>query len=465
MYYRLCDGIALRRWAGLGYGYLVRGKDDVTPLSPALGETLRRFDGEHDVDTNALVMLLVMQKFIEPCEKGEKPSAWSAFREIDNRCFPMMNLMITGKCNFNCLHCFNAADNAALNTQWRYEDILRLLDEARDCGVNSFTITGGEPMVHPRFLDILREIYLRDMSVFELNTNGFLITREILEEMKAIGAMPAVKISFDGIGAHDWIRRFPGAERRALEAMRLCVENGFEVRANTQVHRGNLHTLRETLTLLDGIGLQETRLIRTSEAPRWSENAPDACLPFEEYYERMLELAKWYTESGMRMNLRIWQYIDLYPGQKSYSIRPVKFPKGAWREDAPCCPVTCRMCAVTSSGEVMPCMQMSGYFMKYGIHFGNARETPLKELLSGGQNVNIAQMTVGELRAAGTKCGACPYFQYCGGGCRALGPLFAGERADFAREDVTKCLFYENGWYRKVTEALPYWKNLSEISL
>ena len=42
-------------------------------------------------------MLLVMRRLIESCEKGERPNAWSAFREYDNACFPMMNLMITGK--------------------------------------------------------------------------------------------------------------------------------------------------------------------------------------------------------------------------------------------------------------------------------------------------------------------------------------------------------------------------------
>ena len=54
-------------------------------------------DGEHDMETDDTVMLLVVRGLIEPCEKGARTGTWSAFREYDNACFPMMNLMITGK--------------------------------------------------------------------------------------------------------------------------------------------------------------------------------------------------------------------------------------------------------------------------------------------------------------------------------------------------------------------------------
>ena len=91
-----------------------------------------------------------------------------------------MNLMITGKCNYNCLHCFNAADNAPIMSEWSYEEALDLLDQAEACGVNAITITGGEPMLHRRFMDIVKAIYDRGMFVEELNTNGCFIDQQVL---------------------------------------------------------------------------------------------------------------------------------------------------------------------------------------------------------------------------------------------------------------------------------------------
>ncbi len=65
----------------------------------------------------------------------------------------------------------------------------------------------------------------------------------------------------------------------------------------------------------------------------------------------------------------------------------------------------------------------------------------------------------------GEKFGTCPYFEFCGGGCRALGVLLTGERDSFLHEDLSKCMFFENGWYQRVVQALPGWTNLSEIPI
>ena len=463
MYYRITDHVALRSWSDTGFAIYKRGIRKPFPLSERVATTMLLADGEHDMETDDTVMLLVMRGLIEPCEKGERPSAWSAFRAYGNACFPMMNLMITGKCNFNCLHCFNAADNAALMTEWSFEDICELLDQARDCGITSFQITGGEPMAHRRFLDILREIYKRDMDVFAINTNGWYLTQAVLDEMKAIGCAPMMKISFDGIGFHDWIRQRSGAQESAIAAMELCVENGLEVVSNTQVNRKNVHAMMPTARLLNDIGVKGMRIIRTTEVPRWEENAENSCLDLEEYYRSMLDFAVEYSRSGMMMEVEAWQYIGLLPEQQSYYLKPVKFASTERRGEGYCCNCTHSMVAVTSDGEIIPCNQMSGYFLKNGISMGNVHQTPLRDLLGGGTYVKAANMTVRDL--GNSECGTCRHLAYCGGGCRALGLLYSGrgELTGLTCEDVTKCRFFEDGWYQRIVQALPGWTNLSEI--
>ena len=45
------------------------------------------------------------------------------------------------------------------------------------------------------------------------------------------------------------------------------------------------------------------------------------------------------------------------------------------------------------------------------------------------------------------------------------GLLYSGkeELAGLTCKDVTKCRFFEDGWYHRVVQALPGWTNLSEI--
>lgn len=218
-----------------------------------------------------------------------------------------------------------------------------------------------------------------------------------------------------------------------------------------------------TARLLNDVGVQGMRIIRTTEAPRWEKNAANSCLGLEEYYQSMLDFAVEYSRSGMMMDVETWQYIGLLPKEQSYYLKPVKFASGERQGERYCCNCTHSMVSVTSDGEVVPCNQMSGYFLKNGISMGNVHQTPLRDLLANGTYVRAANMTVRDL--GNSECGTCRHLGYCGGGCRALGLLYSGrkELAGLTRKDVTKCRFFEGGWYQRIAQALPGWTNLSEI--
>ena len=461
MRYRINDNVALRSWRDIPHAYYAKGSAFAAPLSKKEFLALLLCDGSTDLGESAVLRSLEERGFISPCEPGNAPSAWSRLMRCDNAYMPKMNLMITGKCNFNCLHCFNAADNAPLMSEWGYDDLLDLLDQARDCGINAFTITGGEPMMHPRFMDILRAIYDRGMYVDMLNTNGFFITQEILDEMRAMGCTPAMKISFDGAGFHDWMRARKGAEQRTLAAIALCIENGFEVRIQTQVNRRNLESMPRTVSLMEEMGASSVRLIRTSEADRWRLNAGDASLPFEEYYAGMIDLAARYAAEAHAMQLVMWQLMTLFPQTRGFTLHPVMHGIGEYNPKAPVCQGNRAMVAVSADGEILPCMQMGGYFLEHGMSYGNVHDTPLRELLSGGEYLRTVCRNVGELRAANSRCGSCRFFECCCGGCRALGYLLSGEGMDGS--DLSKCLFFNGGWYARAVEALPGWTSLSPI--
>ena len=456
MFYRIKNDIGLRKWKYVDHAIYKKGVVHALGVSKEDFDTLLLCDGLHDLEATSELAHLTSLGYIEECAEGESPSEWSNLKEYDNFYFPNMNLMLTGKCNLNCLHCFNAKDNAPLNTELTYEQIIDILDQARDIGVHAFTLTGGEPLVHRRFLDIVKAIYDRDMHVFELNTNGLLLTQELLDEFKKIGCNPLIKISFDGIGYHNIIRQYPRAEELTIRAIKLCIENGFRVKAQVQVNRKNVHVMMDTAKLLSDLGVWEMRIIRTTEAPRWEKNSPDSTLTFDEYYESMLEFAEEYMNSGMDMIIDIWQFIRLYPDRRSYSLAPISCNKDEFNIRIPMCKGNRGMIAVSSSGEVVPCLQMSGYFIEHGISLGNVFTTPLKELTVEGPYLNLAMAPLFKQIVENDKCGNCKFYKACTGGCPALGLLYS-KNADFYHEDITKCAFFENGWYEKVTERLNEW--------
>lgn len=463
MYYRLNDSVGLRKWKGVERAYYVKGSILASGLSKEEWDVALACDGEHDLDVTPVLERLIEKRLVLPCKKGDGLSEYSKLREYDNRYFPKMNLMITGKCNYNCRHCFNAKDNAPLNSEWKYEDILNLLDQAQAMGIHAFTITGGEPMVHPRFFDILAEIYRRDMSVFELNTNGFFINDEILEKMKGIGCYPLIKISFDGIGFHDWMRQHKGAEENAYHAIELCKKHGFRVKVQTQVHLHNLHTMLPTCLKMAELGCDEVRIIRTTEVVRWTENNEGSVLPMDRFYDELAKFAKEYMDTGTDMFVDIWQYMTLRPYSRAYSFTPVMSGGQEFKLGFPRCRGNRGMIAITSDGEVVPCLQMSGYFAEFNIHLGNVKKTPLKEIMG---NEDVFQYIGGNLldyMIRNETCGNCAYFKVCAGGCPALGLLTSGDSHDYYHEDLSKCLFFKKGYYDKVKDILKDYTLLNPI--
>ncbi len=461
MNYILNEHIALRSWWLVPYAYYIKNSQIAKGLKKEEFEFLLKCDGNTNIEENELVSSFLAKCFISACNEEKSLTQWQKHKSYDNRYFPKMNWMITGKCNYNCLHCFNAADNSPLMAEWSLEDAMKLILEAKECGVNAFTITGGEPMLHKNFFDIIAAIYENGMFVEELNTNGHFINREALLKLKELGSYPLIKISFDGVGHHDWLRNKKGAEKIALDAIKLCKEMGFRVKAQTNVHRLNVESMLPTAKLLNSLGVEEMRIIRTTEAPRWTQNAGDSCLTLVEYFDTMLEFCKEYSKLDANMIIDIWQFLTLFPRSKSYFLR-AKSCTEAYRDSIPVCQGNRGMIAVAAGGEVYPCHQMSGYYIGHGWKLGNVIHSGLKPLLQSGQYLNEVCTTVGTLKKNNSKCDECKYFKYCIGGCRAIGLALTGDK--FGR-DISKCLFFENDYYHKVEKAIEVYTNRSKMDI
>ena len=290
----------------------------------------------------------------------------------------------------------------------------------------------------------------------------YYITQEILDKMKKIGCDPLMKISFDGLGHHDWLRNRKGAEEDALRAIALCIKNGFRVMAQTNVHRKNVDSMIATARLLDEMGVAQMRIIRTTEVPRWNENAKGATLDLDEYFDKMLDFCRVYSGEEHNMTVDIWQFIVLHPRSKSYSLRPVTCREGAFKPSIPVCRGNRTMIAVAANGNVFPCMQMSGYYEARNDVLGNVKESGLRPILQVGKYLAEVCSTVGDLASANAECNACPYFKYCAGGCRAIALTLTSDKMGV---DLSKCLFYKKGYYQKSVETMGDWHNNTPITV
>ena len=463
MKYILNPNVALRSWRLVPNAYYIRHRRDALGLKQEEFELLKKCDGEYEfsAEEESALRPLAERGLAFPAKGGERLGEWQRHKVCDNRYFPSLSWMITGKCNFNCLHCFNAADNAPLMSEFSWEEAEKLIEEAEKCGINAFTLTGGEPMLHKHFFDIVESIYAHGMYVRELNTNGHFITPESLARLKAVDGDIRIKISFDGIGHHDWLRNRKGAEEEALRAIRLSVGEGFFTQVQTNVHRKNLDTLLQTAERMDEMGVEHMRIIRTTEAPRWLQNADGATLDIGEYYDRMAEFSHAYAQVPHKMSVDIWQYAMLYPAERAYRARPVEYAEGEFRTTFPVCRGNRGMVSVDANGDIVPCHQLSGYYAKHGLYIGNVKKEGLQRLLQSGAYLGEVCATLGTLAQRNETCASCRYFRYCGGGCRAIALAFTGDKMG---KDPAKCIFFKQGYYENLVRAMGDWRDLAPVA-
>ena len=123
-------------------------------------------------------------------------------------------------------------------------------------GVRNVHFTGGEPTIHPRFIDALRLAKKLGMRT-SIGTIGTMLSREEFAR-KALPFLDEALFSIHGPSAevHDALTRREGSFDRVTRAMTLSqeIKPEFQAFVNTVLTRHNAEVLPDTVELVDRLG-------------------------------------------------------------------------------------------------------------------------------------------------------------------------------------------------------------------
>lgn len=134
-----------------------------------------------------------------------------------------MEVEFSRLCNFRCPYCYLdfRPEEELASEKWR--DVIL---QGCELGVRQIVILGGEPMIYPRILEMIKFIRDQNMHV-ELFTNGSNVTAENARELADLNVKPVLKMNTLDPQKQDCLCGVKGAHRIIHDALRHLKGAGY----------------------------------------------------------------------------------------------------------------------------------------------------------------------------------------------------------------------------------------------
>jgi MoaA/NifB/PqqE/SkfB family radical SAM enzyme len=222
---------------------------------------------------------------------------------------------VTNECNLACLHCIEeSGPGKAFHDELSDEQVFSVLEQAMDLEVPYLSFSGGEPMVHPRFFDMVAYVCGRNGQL-KVETNGHYLGLENCVRLKELG-VKAVQVSLDGASRETFNRmRVRGDFDVAIQGIRNLRTAGVPVEINFSPTLFNVHEIGAAVDLAAELGAYSFytgRTMYTGNAVKtWHRMAPSEAQygPFFEALHRKTDeysgrMRVYFHEMGLLEELR-----------------------------------------------------------------------------------------------------------------------------------------------------------------
>jgi radical SAM protein with 4Fe4S-binding SPASM domain len=349
---------------------------------------------------------------------------------------PIVVWNITRTCNLRCVHCYSDSMAQQYPGELNWEQMQAVVDDLAAYRIPSLLFSGGEPLIHPRFFDLVDDASAAGLKL-TISTNGTLITPEKAARLKQAN-VAYVGISLDGIGdIHDEFRGKKGAFKAAVRGFKHCEEVGQKTGLRMTLTRHNVANLDRILDFIEEQGIQRTCFYHLVPAGRGSELQVLDPAESRHAIDTLIDRVEYWNRSGQnREVLTVTQ-----PADGAYLLQRME------REDHPNLTQARELLSwngggATSSGRAVANIDTQGdvhpdQFWQ-NMQLGNVKRTPFSEIWEGQHRESAPLLE--EIRSVSQlgprqrqalmrgPCATCKWFSICGGGFRT--------RAAFANGDL-----------------------------
>ena len=161
---------------------------------------------------------------------------------------------ITNECNLACMHCIEeSGPGKKFKDELDRDQVFSVLEQMMALEVPYLSFSGGEPMMHPHFYEMVDYVCSRG-SQLKIETNGHLLTAESAARLRELG-VKAVQVSLDGATRPSFNKiRVLGELDRVLEGVRHLRDAGVPIEINFSPTRFNIHEIGDVVDMAYDLG-------------------------------------------------------------------------------------------------------------------------------------------------------------------------------------------------------------------
>lgn len=337
---------------------------------------------------------------------------------------PIVVWNCTRRCNLKCRHCYAQAEDKDYSAELTTEEGKRLIDDLAQFGCPVLLFSGGEPLIRKDVFELAAYAVERGLRVV-FSTNGTLITPEVAQRLKEIGAS-YIGISLDGTEAiHDRFRGVHGAFKKAIEGVRNCKKVGLKVGLRFTIFKGNAKEIPSIFDITE------------------KEEIDRICFYHLVYSGRGSALIKedlTHEETRQVVDLIIDRTYDLFKRGKPKEVLTVdNHADGPYiylrmlKENNPRAQEVLELLKMNegnSSGVGIGCVSWDGevyadqFWREHS--FGNVRKRPFSEIWMDTSHPLMAKLKEKKKYVKG-RCSKCKWLDVCAGNFRARAEAYYGD--------------------------------------
>ena len=186
---------------------------------------------------------------------------------------------LTNECNYACLHCIEeSGPGKAFKDELEDDQVFSVMRQAVELDVPYVSLSGGEPMLHPRFFD-LAKFGAEHGAQLKIETNGHYLTEEACQRLKDYG-VKSVQVSMDGATRDTFNKmRVRGDFDHVVQGIRNIHAAGVPLEINYSPTSFNVHEIGRAVDLAYELGagsFYTGRTMYTGNAVKtWQMMAPN----------------------------------------------------------------------------------------------------------------------------------------------------------------------------------------------